>query len=187
MDVLVSAAYKWLAGPFGAALMYVSPALQRRIVPGLVGFRSPRDMWQLDADYDRLRLDDDASRFEFATMAFGAAQALAASVEYLCGSEVGVSSAQRHTLALTDRLDTGLRALGFDILSPREHAHERSAIIAAAIPEALPPADELKSLLAQRERIHVSNRGGMLRVSPHVYNTADDIEHLLFALGKMLP
>ena len=147
-------------------------------------------MWELDADYSRAcDFDEDrpASRFEFATMAFGAAQALAAAVYHLCGPDIGVARAQAHTLALTDRLAEGLADLGCRVVSPRARESERSAIVTAALPaSAKLDAAALKAELATRERIHVSNRCGKLRFSPHVYNTADDIEHALFALGQLL-
>ena len=36
IDAIVCGAYKWLCGPFGAAFMYVSPELSKKIEPGLV-------------------------------------------------------------------------------------------------------------------------------------------------------
>ena len=49
VDALISGAYKWLCGPFGAAFMYVAPHLSEKLEPGLVGFRSHKNMWDLDA------------------------------------------------------------------------------------------------------------------------------------------
>jgi len=71
VDVLVSGGYKWLCGPFGAAVMYLAPHLQNELDPGLVGFRSHKDMWDLQAD--RLELPTTAQRFEYSTMAYGCA------------------------------------------------------------------------------------------------------------------
>ena len=42
LDVVVSSGYKWLCGPYGAAVMYIAPHLQAGLAPGLVGFRSHR-------------------------------------------------------------------------------------------------------------------------------------------------
>ena len=47
IDVLITAGYKWLCGPFGAAVMVLAPHLHERFDPGLVGFRSHRRLWDL--------------------------------------------------------------------------------------------------------------------------------------------
>jgi len=70
-DALVSSGYKWLRGTYGAAVAYVSSAIRGQLNPGLVGFRSNADLWDLRAD--RMELPEDASRFEFTTLHFGAA------------------------------------------------------------------------------------------------------------------
>ena len=69
IDVLVAGSYKWLCGPFGSAFMYIRHNLAKRLSPGLVGFRSHKNMWDLDAA--RLRYNDNTSKFEFSTLAFG--------------------------------------------------------------------------------------------------------------------
>ena len=51
-----------------------------------MGFRSNSDIWDLRAD--RLELPEDASRFEFTTIHFGAALGLAAAIEELL--EMGI-------------------------------------------------------------------------------------------------
>ena len=42
--------------------------------------------------------------------------------------------------------------------------------------------DDLAARCWQRHRVHVSMRGGVLRVSPHVYNTEEDCDRLMTAL-----
>ena len=68
IDVLVSAAYKWLCGAFGTAIMYISPDIYKGLVPGLVGFRSHKDIW--DCDASRIEYSDNADKYEFATTHF---------------------------------------------------------------------------------------------------------------------
>lgn len=50
-DAIISGGYKWLCGPFGASVMYLAPHLQRSLDPGLIGFRSNKDIWKLDVEY----------------------------------------------------------------------------------------------------------------------------------------
>ncbi len=40
IDALVTAGYKWLCGPFGAAVLYVHAGLRERLTPPIVGWRS---------------------------------------------------------------------------------------------------------------------------------------------------
>jgi cysteine desulfurase/selenocysteine lyase len=88
VDVLVSSGYKWLRGAFGAAVAYMGPRA-RGLNPGLVGFRSHSEMWDLRAE--RLNLAEDASCFEYTTMNFGAALGLAEAVDEIC--ELGIETA----------------------------------------------------------------------------------------------
>ena len=49
VDAVATSTYKWLCGPFGTGMMYVSPALQE-LNPGIIGWRSHKDMWDFQAD-----------------------------------------------------------------------------------------------------------------------------------------
>ena len=92
IDALVCSAYKWLCGPFGAAIMYLNPILQHNLEPGLVGFRSHKQMWKLDPR--RIEYPDTAKKFEFSTMAFGCARGLEASIRYIL--DIGVKTIFTH-------------------------------------------------------------------------------------------
>ena len=48
-DAVAASTYKWLCGPFGAGIMYLSPGLQG-LSPGIVGWRSHENMWDFQAD-----------------------------------------------------------------------------------------------------------------------------------------
>src|SRR4029077_18873010 len=85
-----------------------------RLEPGLVGFRSHEQMWDLRAD--RLKLPPNAHRFEFSTMAYGCAPGLASSIDYLLRLDVGRIFSRNKTLA--DLLIEGLRERNAEILSP---------------------------------------------------------------------
>jgi selenocysteine lyase/cysteine desulfurase len=178
VDALVTAGYKWLCGPFGVAIMYLAPHLQATLDPGVVGFRSHRDMWDLDAH--RLDLPQTARRFEFSTMAYGCASGLARSIEYLL--EIGIDRIFDHDMELADLLIERLPACGAELVSPREE-HERSPIVAARF--AGRSATEIANHL-KRERIAVSARRGMVRFSPHLYNEVTDVERALEEIERFL-
>ena len=171
IDALVCGGYKWLCGPFGAAVMYLDPALHTVLEPGLVGFRSHADMWDLRAD--RLEYPKTAKRFEYSTMAFGCALGLARSIEYLLN--IGIERIFKYNKYLSDELIQGLQDRGVDITSPLNEA-ERTSIVTARFPgqDSLKLAQKLKAA-----RVTVSCRQDIIRFSPHVYNNKTDIERAL--------
>ena len=95
LDVVLSSGYKWLCGPFGAAVMYLAPHLQAKLEPGVVGFRSHEDIWDLRTD--QLDYARSARRFECSTMAYGCAIGLSHSIDFLL--EVGVDRIYEHNEA----------------------------------------------------------------------------------------
>ncbi len=177
VDVLITGGYKWLCGPFGASVMYVAPHLQKTLEPGLIGFRSNKDIWKLDVDYQDY--PDSAHRFEFSTMAYGNAIGLAAAVDHL--ASIGVETIAAHNLALADRLLAGLDELGANVVSPR-NAEERTSIVSARMP-GIESAEVVKHLGAAN--IVVSPRRDLFRFSIHLYNSSDDIDVALESLRSL--
>jgi selenocysteine lyase/cysteine desulfurase len=177
VDALVSAGYKWLCGPFGAAILYLAPELQRSLDPGTVGWRSHRAIWELRAD--RYEFPNSARRFEASTMAYGCAVGLARAVEYLNG--VGIERISAHNLALVDMLASELESRGGQVQLP-EGQTGRSSIVAVSFPGRDP--DEIAARLGEADVI-VSVRDSV-RISPHLYNDQDDVDRLVQALDKAL-
>ena len=178
VDALVTASYKWLCGPFGVAVMYLAPHLSGRLDPGLVGFRSHREMWELKAD--RIEYAETARRFEFSTMAYGCALGLTASIVYLRG--IGIDRIFERNKRLADLLIEGLRERSAEIVSPRDEK-EQTSIVAARFPGADPK--EIARQLSSRQVV-VSARRDVLRFSPHLYNEPDDIERALDEIDRVL-
>ena len=177
-DVIITGAYKWLCGPFGVAVMYIAPRLQTKLDPGLVGFRSHKDMW--DFNIKGLEYPVDASRFEFSTMAYGCALGLTESVNYLL--EKGVEKIYAHNLAIADLLIEGLDSLNAEIISPAKK-EERSSIVSARIPGTNPK--EIAKKLSDAGII-ISQRNDFIRFSPHLYNDSDDIERVFEELQRII-
>ena len=177
VDAVVCSTYKWLCGPFGSGLMYVAPSLQS-LNPGIVGWRSHKDMWSFQAT--RLEMPASAKRYEFGTMAYGTALGAAIAIGYLL--EVGVDRIHRHNQQIAGRLRQGLVEAGAEILSP-EPAAERSAIVAARFP-AHDSAGVAKQLKVAN--VVVSRRQDFLRFSPHLYNGSQDIDNALKVISAVV-
>lgn len=178
IDVLVAGSYKWLCGPFGSAFMYIRHNLAKRLNPGLVGFRSHKNMWNLDAS--RLRYNDNTSKFEFSTLAFGCILGLAKSLHYLNG--IGIENIYRYNFFLTDYLIDGLKKADAKIIST-DKCKYRSPIITAKFKN-----KDSESMINDLRcaKIFVSQRKEWVRFSPHFYNTLDDIEFVISEIRKKL-
>ncbi len=175
IDALYGGGPKWLLATQGIAFLWLRAALLERVALRLPGWRSMADMWDYLA-YDQ-PLAPDASRYEAGTPNLLGALALATSIGVL--AEAGVEHIAAHVLALTDRLVDGLRARGYEVLSDRSREDVKSAIV--RFRRAGTDHAALGERLAQAGFV-VTARPAALRVSPHGYNTAAEIDALLEAL-----
>ena len=178
-DAIVASGYKWLRGTYGAAVGYIAPSIQS-LSPGIIGFRSHKDIWNMKAE--RLELPEDASRFEFTTIHFGAALGLAASIDEI--TNLGIQKVWERDLELTDILIEGVLEKGLEIASPTNEG-ERSSIVSIRMPAGF-DTGEVVGKLQDNYGILVTNRSGFLRVSPHIDNNKKEIDFFLTSLFEIL-
>lgn len=175
VDAATCSTYKWLCGPFGAAVMYVAPALQT-LNPGIVGWRSHVDMFSFQAD--RLEYPPSASRFEFSTMSYGAAIAACKSLSYLL--DVSIDRIAEHNQEIASIFRSGLLERNIQVLSPEEIS-ERSAIVAARFEgDNTEIARRLKA-----NNVLASLRNDFIRFSPHLFNGEEDIQRALTIIDQV--
>ena len=173
VDAIATSTYKWLCGPFGTGMMYLSPELQK-LSPGIIGWRSHRNMWDFQAD--RLEYADSAKRYEFGTMAYGTAFGATVSTNYLL--EISIEKIAEHNRKISMHLLDGLQDLGAIILGPKD-PNNRSAIVAARFPNK-DSADFASTL--EKANVIASLRRDFIRFSPHLYNSIQDIDKGLEAI-----
>lgn len=176
VDVAAGSAHKWLLGPEGIGLLYVSDRVLERFRPTRAGWRSMRD--QLAWTEMKVDFADGAKRFESGTLNAYGITALGAPLEILL--EAGAEEIERRVLALTERAAAGLAARGWQVISSRA-AGEISGIVTAIHPDR--DVDGLVGKLAQHGVI-VAARAGRFRVSPHFYNTEQEIDRMLDELDR---
>ena len=172
IDLLSADAHKWMLGPEGVGLGYASPRALERIQPALEGWLSverPFDFFDLDQP-----LKATAARYEEGAYNLAGINGLAGCLELLL--EVGTDAMSARILSLTDHLVEGLRSRGWTVMSPRETEAEKSGIVLSTKDGV--DTDALAARLHEAGVV-VSIRGGALRVSPHGYNSVEDLETLL--------
>jgi selenocysteine lyase/cysteine desulfurase len=175
IDALYAGGAKWLMALQGVSLLYVSRELQEQLTVRWRGWRDVAEIWNF-LDYDQ-PLAPNASRYEGGTQNFIGILSLDRSTAVL--AEAGVARIAEHVLALTDRLVEGLGRAGAEIETPRGPGIS-SGIVTFRLPGA-DPVETGKRLGAAR--IVTTFRASGVRVSPHGYNTFDEIDALLEAVG----
>ena len=175
VDICVASTHKWLLGPEGVGLLYVSDRVIDQVRPIRSGWRSMSNPF----DWTKLELDfaPGAIRFESGTLNAYGIVAFGGALEIFL--EIGAGDLERRILALADRAATGLANLGFEIISSRRPG-ETSGIVAANHPRHA--AQGLVKKLAQRDVV-VAARAGRFRVSAHFYNSFDEIDRMLHELA----
>ncbi len=174
IDFLAADGHKWLLGPEGAGVFFARREHLNLLRPMGVGWNSVRN--EHDFSHIELILKDTAARYEGGSQNIAGLLALAASVELL--GRFGTEAISRRVFELTDLACRRLAEVGAVIRSDRSAEH-RSGIVSFELPGRDPHA--LRDRCVER-KVLLSCRGGRLRISPHAYNNAEDIERLIEAI-----
>jgi kynureninase len=180
IDFLVAGVLKWLCGGQGLAFLYCRRDLVERLDPLVVGWFGTVEPFSFDRS--GLRLRDDARRFETGTHALPQAWTASGGLEIIL--EVGVDAIRRRSQELTGFVVSKAQEAGLELLSPLE-GERRGGLIRVRVPGGVDGAKEVLRSLFERDVV-LDQRGDALRISPHFFNTEDDIEHCFEELMKLL-
>lgn len=175
IDVAAGACHKWLLTPEGVGLLYLSSRARERIQPTLVGWVSvpnPEDYNNFEQGWNRGTL-----AWETGTGPASLLHGLEASLDLL--TETGIPRIQSYLETLTYHLCEQLEKTNYEVVSSRR-AGEKSQIVCIRHTAGL-TSMELYSHLKKRDII-TAPRGDRLRISPHFYNTLDEIDEFVNAL-----
>jgi selenocysteine lyase/cysteine desulfurase len=125
-------------------------------------------------DFDTDRLRNDASRYENGTLNFPGIAALNAALKF--HGEFGFAEIEKRVLEHSSYLISRFKSHGVKILTPENQA-ERAGIVSVEIEN---PEQVLERL--QKRNIIVAVRGGKLRLSPHFYNTEEELRMAMNAI-----
>jgi selenocysteine lyase/cysteine desulfurase len=188
-DYLSFTARKFLRGPRGIGALYVSDrALQRGDYPLFVDMRGAR--WLAG---DQFEIERTARRFEDWEFPYALVLGQGAAVRY--AMEVGIDTAKLRSRQLATHARACLESIdGVQVL---DRGREQCAIVTASI-RGWHAADAVKRLaqrgintsasLREYGIIDFDDRGleSAVRISPHYYNTMDEIEQLVAAVAELV-
>jgi cysteine desulfurase/selenocysteine lyase len=171
---LSAGGHKWLLAPQGTGIFYCSSKVLKELSQPMPGWRSVvgRDDYY-NFDY---KLFPDSRRYESAQKNFLGITGLLESLKLI--NKLRIQHVERRVLDVTDHLCALLTKRGFRIFSPRGR-REKSGIV--SFYPGKHDAERVWQKLLNRGFV-TSARQGRIRVSPHFYNTFDEMERLVAAL-----
>jgi len=185
VDALVCGMYKWMQGPHGAAFLYTRHDRLNDLDPNYIGWHGVEDSvvrrlsTQQDLFGKPFNIEDaepakDATRFEGGSWGVISIIGAKAALEYALKHDQ--QERYHRVLKITDHLIEGLKKKGRIILTPLV-SDRRSGIVVFEDSDPQATFNKLKSL-----NITAASRVKAIRVSPHYYNTEEEIDKLLSAL-----
>jgi selenocysteine lyase/cysteine desulfurase len=174
VDVLACGGQKWLLSPWGSGFVYVRRELISRLSPPVTGwmaFEGTDDFTRLTTYSDTLRAD--ARRFELITLPYQDFAGFNASLGLV--RDMGIERIQAHLRRLHQPVLAWAERSGARIVSPR--GERGSGILCLAPGDVGAAFRRLKAA-----RVICSLREGAIRLSPHGYNTLEEMERVVAVL-----
>jgi cysteine desulfurase / selenocysteine lyase len=182
VDFLAADAHKWLLGPCGAGILYVRREIQERLNPPIYGWhniRSPNFVAQ-----EKIEFRHDARKFEAGTQNLVGVTGLIASMEMAL--ELGIENITAELLRKRAWFVPELQSRGFTVLNADAQPENAGSIISffhtgkdmAGLHKKLTDAAIATSLRVDRIGRNY------IRVSPHFYNTDEELRRVLEVLAS---
>ena len=177
ISLLSVGAYKWMLGPYGGGFAYLDPSWFDRITPAYITWTAAQGA----EDYNALPRGDytlvnTARRYdEPETASFLNRAGLIRSAEFL--TELSVPAVHAHIFTLLKHLEADLPRPFRRRASPSRLAGPILSIEADDVSAVKQAYEKLKT-----QQFRTSLRDDGIRVSPHIYNTEDDIDRFLSVL-----
>jgi selenocysteine lyase/cysteine desulfurase len=175
-DILVASCYKWLLGVHGTAIFYWNRDRLPWLEPPFLGWNTGVTIpdWRSPTSY---QLRASADRFVPGNPSFISIYVLDNALDLFL--KIGVPVIERHVLGLSALVWQGVRALGWELMTPYE-AEQRAGSVCFMSSD----LQAITSGLATRGILVWGDYGGVgrIRVSTHLYNNEEDVDRLLSAL-----
>ena len=177
IDFLSSGSQKWLLGLQGMAFIYVSEELQENMVPGNVGWLSVEDAWNI-LHYD-LTLKKTAERFQGGTLNTIGIYALNASLKMF--KEFGYDVIENKVIENSSYLINKLEEINIKPVLSNCDKKNIAGIVSFKHNESKKIFEELV-----KKDIQCAVREGLIRMSPHFYNTKEEADKIVDELKQFV-
>ena len=177
-DFLISACYKWLLGPYSTGLLYVSPKYQQGtpIEFNCINRKNAHDFRHLTSYQNNYA--EGARRYDVGERAnFALLPALMVGLQSII--EWGIESIYETISQLTNIAVQQAEIQGLTVTNKDARSGHFCSI---QLPSKTP--ENLARQLSEKN-IFISIRGNSLRITPHVYNSEQDLEILFKALERI--
>jgi kynureninase len=168
---------KWLCGGPGNAFLYARPDLLKRVRPRFSGWLARANPFAFDIEDDTLR--EDAMRMMNGTPTVPTFYAALPGLDIV--TKVGVERIREKSKRMTGRLLDLVDARGWHTVTSRDP--ER---VAGTVAIDVPDAYALAKTLNARDFVVDYRPGVGIRVSPHFYNTFEEIDRLVAELSDLV-
>ena len=175
IDFLSSGTQKWLLGLQGLAFIYLTEDLQSKIDTKYAGWLSVEDAWNM-LHYELIPRKT-AERYQYGTISHIGVFAFRGALDFF--QLFGWEEIEKQTIEVASYLTLQLKEIGitpFLADCPKENI---SGIVTFKHPEAQKVYDYLAI-----NQISCAVREGMIRLSPHFYNTFQECDRLVASLKK---
>jgi kynureninase len=177
VDFFVGGCLKWLCGGPGTAYLYTRPGLLPTLRPAFTGWFAHRAPFAFDTG--PLEHRDDAMRMMTGTPSIPAYYAALPGLDIIAA--VGVERIRAKSQEMTARLIELADFHGFPTVASRD-PDRLAGTVAVNPPDALQVSRALKA----RDFVVDYRPGVGIRISPHFYNTADEIARLMAEMSRIV-
>ena len=173
VDAVACGGHKGLLGLTGIGFLYCKEDLWKELIPIYTGFSEAVSLKRTDEFSFEISDPTDARRFEYGNLNYVGIIGLEAGLNLL--EKAGINRIEKWVLNLSRLLDSGLRKLGYQVISS-SIPQEQSGIVVVEVPDPADFSGYLKSngILAAQQKTT-----GRIRFSFHAYNDEKEVERIL--------
>jgi cysteine desulfurase / selenocysteine lyase len=177
VDFLSNGTQKWLMALEGLGFIYLTEQLQEKIKQKYAGWTSVADAWKL-LDY-KLVFKNSADRFQNGTLSSVGIVALNASLKFL--KSFGYKEIEIKIINNSEYFLKALLEIGLEPILKNTERKNLSGIISFKSEK----AQEIFQMLLNRN-ITAAVREGIIRFSPHFYNSKEEIDKVIECLKEII-
>ena len=177
VDFACGGVLKWLCGGPGVAYLYVRPDLGAKLKPTFTGWTAHQSPFDFEAG--PVRYTDPPYRFMNGTLHVPALEACRPGLRII--TEVGVPAIREKSKRQTSKLIALAERHGWRVNTPR-HPEQRGGAVSIDMPDAY---EVCRELLRREILVDYRPKAGV-RISPHFYNTDEELEIAIDAVEDIL-